>query len=392
MSSSSSSSSSTIMPPRLRAFHLPGAFGDFMSGHLHVSGPGRVLFPSSPVSTVVRTLPVAGDRILWMRSFAGTTFMQSTYRFSAAGSEQPLHDVEYLFPLSFQFDWTDPSVVVTSEDGSGGTRVSPRHIGTRLLDFVPLPLRLVSVRLEMGMLDDGGGWDLVADVRLLGVLKLICYEGTMRELETEVSAGTGNSAGTADAGAGTTPEKEAAATDSAATIGDEHSVPPPPKYVPGFHTLVLFDGVCNLCNFSVDFAMRRDEHARRLVFAPQQSPKAAEALRNAGHQPPPAMVSAGGDAGLPSSPAKWQKEDDGGDSGSVLVLTPDGVLHDRSGAALRVGLALDWPWPWLAALGFLVPTRARDAIYDWVGRNRYKWFGQKDTCRLPSASERRRFL
>ena len=109
-----------------------------MVGYDH---PSRVLFPSSPVSTVVRTLPVAGDRVLWLRSFAGETFLQSTCRYSAGGTEQPLHDIECLFPLSFRFDWTHPSVLDLD-----GARVSPRHVGTRLLDVLPLPLGLVSVR------------------------------------------------------------------------------------------------------------------------------------------------------------------------------------------------------------------------------------------------------
>ena len=345
-----------------------------MSGDLHVTGPGRVLFPSSPVSTVVRTIPVADDRILWLRSFGGKTFLQSIYRHSSSATEQPLHDVEYLFPLSFQFDWNDPSVMVE------GSPVSPKHIGTRLLDVLPLPLGLVSVRLEMDMLADGSGWDLVADVRLLGSLRLVCYEGTMREL----------------------PSSRGEQTQGA----DKLAQSAPPAYVPAFHTLVLFDGVCNLCNASVDFAMRRD-FGQRLVFAPQQSPTAVEALRAAGHQPPAAMVDGGQDGGQDGGAHEGggggpheggggggagSGGDGAGSTDSVLVLTPDGQLHERSGAAMRVGLALDWPWPWFAGLGFLVPAPARDAIYDWVGRHRYQWFGARDTCRRPTASERRRFL
>jgi predicted DCC family thiol-disulfide oxidoreductase YuxK len=351
--------SSTILPRRLRSFHLPGPCGDFMSGELHVSGPGRVLFPSSPVSTVVRTLPVATDRILWLRSFGGKTFLQSTYHYSSESNEQPLHDVEYLFPLSFQFDWTAPSIFVD------GSRVSPKHIRTRLFDVLPLPLGLVSVRLEMALLAEGTGWDLVADVRLLGTIPLVCYKGTMRELTSASFAEDKEDKQDADGGC---KEEEEGPTREQ----------PPPRYVPSFHTLVLFDGECNLCNASVDFAIRRD-YLRRLVFAPQQNPAAVEALRRAGHEPPAAM---GGD------------DDDGGgrSADTVLVLSPDGRLHERSSAALNVGLTLDWPWPLLAGLGFLVPAFVRDAIYDCVGRNRIRWFGARDTCRLPTASERRRFL
>ena len=151
---------------------------------------------------------------------------------------------------------------------------------------------------------------------------------------------------------------------------------PSSAYVPGFHHLLLYDGACNLCNASVDFVLRNDA-AERYIFVPQQSPAASEALRLAGKRNEICNEICNG----------------GSAAGSVLLLTADGELHERSGAALRVGLALGWPWSPMAALAMLVPSVLRDAVYDWVGRNRYRMFGKRESfSRSPSASERKRFL
>ena len=77
---------------------------------------------------------------------------------------------------------------------------------------------------------------------------------------------------------------------------------------------------------------------------------------------------------------------------SVLVLAADGRLHSLSAAALRAGRSLSWPWSWLALLGMAVPSRLANAVYSFVGRNRYAWFGKRDACRMPTADERRRFV
>lgn len=334
------------VPGGLRAFHLPRAGRpEYMAGSLAASGIGRPLFPPSPIATVVRTSrAVHGDRVEWLRSFGGRAFLGSTYKRSGRPPLDPhqhppprplpLHDVEAVFPLEFTFDYADGA-----PDAPPQPVVRPTHVGTSLLGLVPLPRGLVTVALQMAMHDDGRGWDLVADVSaLFGALCLIRYEGPLRRVE---------------------PENE--------------------NLVAGFHHLVLYDGECNLCNWSVNFVMRNDA-AEVFVFAPQQSLAAAEALHRAGHQPPPSTA-----AGREPPPR-------GGGDASVLLLAADGQLHQRSAAALRVGLALDWPWPVLAALAMLVPAPVRNAVYDWVGRNRYRWFGRAPSCRVPTAAERRRFL
>jgi len=128
--------------------------------------------------------------------------------------------------------------------------------------------------------------------------------------------------------------------------------------------VLLFDGVCNLCNGAVAFVIRRDPRAR-LRFAPLQSP-AADALL--------ASLGVARDR-LPDS----------------FVLVEDGRVHVRSTAALRVARRLRFPWP-LLAVNLLVPRWLRDPVYDLVARNRYRWFGRREACMVPTAELRARFL
>ncbi len=118
-------------------------------------------------------------------------------------------------------------------------------------------------------------------------------------------------------------------------------------------TTLLFDGHCNLCGGLVDFARRRDRR-HRIDFAALQSETGAIVLAA---------------NGLPA------------DIGDSIVLVDDAGVHLRSTAALRVLKHLGFPWSWSWPL-VLVPRALRDAVYDWVGRNRYRWFGRRDTCRL----------
>lgn len=127
--------------------------------------------------------------------------------------------------------------------------------------------------------------------------------------------------------------------------------------------VILFDGVCNLCNASVDFILRRDRRVR-FLFAPLQSEAARERLAAIG-APAPKLDS--------------------------MLLLEDGRLFDRSTAALRIARRLDGLWPLLYAL-ILVPRPVRDYFYDGIARNRYRWFGRRETCRVPTQAERGRFL
>jgi predicted DCC family thiol-disulfide oxidoreductase YuxK len=127
---------------------------------------------------------------------------------------------------------------------------------------------------------------------------------------------------------------------------------------------VLFDGVCNLCNVTVDFLLRRDRQGR-LRFAPLQSEVGRELLRYHGLEGVP----------VPDS----------------VVLIEEGRALLRSSAVLELCRHLGWPWRWLGALR-VVPRGVADRLYDWVARNRYGWFGRRAACRQPSPEQRERFL
>ena len=127
--------------------------------------------------------------------------------------------------------------------------------------------------------------------------------------------------------------------------------------------IILFDGVCNLCNAFVNFVIARDP-AGRFRFGALQSPEGREALRRSGAS----------DEGL-----------------RTLVLIEDGRAYTESTAALRVLRGLSPPWPLLSALR-VVPPLLRDPVYRFVARHRYRWFGQRAHCRLPDPGLERRFL
>lgn len=127
--------------------------------------------------------------------------------------------------------------------------------------------------------------------------------------------------------------------------------------------LIIFDGVCNLCNASVDFIVRRDK-AARFRFTPNQGATAQELLPLHG---------------------KTAEE-----VGTIYLLEND-RLYDRSDAVLRIARHLGFPWS-LAVVFLVIPRFIRDGVYHWIARNRYRWFGKKETCRLPSPEEQARFI
>ncbi len=132
--------------------------------------------------------------------------------------------------------------------------------------------------------------------------------------------------------------------------------------------LVLYDGVCGLCDGSVQLLLRHD---RDLVlhFAANQGVTRAEIERR--RELPPA------------------------DATLILLRdygTPDERLFERSSAPLEIARLVGG---WLGALAFfgrLVPRAIRDRAYDFVAKRRFRWFGRLETCRIPSAQTRTRFL
>lgn len=127
--------------------------------------------------------------------------------------------------------------------------------------------------------------------------------------------------------------------------------------------IVLFDGVCNFCNDWVNFIIARDTRGY-FKFAPLQSDAAAELLNQ--HSVDPA------------------------ETDSVIIIE-DGRAYTYSTAALRIAKGLGGIWA-LAYLFIIVPKFIRDAGYKWIARNRYKWFGKKDVCMIPTPEVREKFL
>lgn len=127
--------------------------------------------------------------------------------------------------------------------------------------------------------------------------------------------------------------------------------------------LVLFDGVCNLCNGSVQFIIKRDKHAR-FQFASLQSDEGQAQLKQ---------------LQIPTT------------SFESIVLIKNGKVFQRSDAALEIARELDGAWK--VFYGFkIIPRFLRDFIYNWIARNRYRFFGRQDECMIPTPDLRARFL
>jgi predicted DCC family thiol-disulfide oxidoreductase YuxK len=127
-------------------------------------------------------------------------------------------------------------------------------------------------------------------------------------------------------------------------------------------TIVLFDGVCNFCNGTVRFIAQRDRNGV-LYFASQQSAQGANLLAQHG-----------------------VKTDL-----STIVFIENGRVYQKSSAVLRIARYLSGAWP-LVAVFVAVPSVIRDAVYDLVARNRYRWWGRTEECPVPAPAIRQRFL
>jgi len=127
--------------------------------------------------------------------------------------------------------------------------------------------------------------------------------------------------------------------------------------------IILFDGVCNFCNSSVNFVIDRDKKSV-IKFAALQSDAGQQLLQQ-----------------FNLSTSKFNS----------FIFIEAGKVYTASTAALKVSKYLAALWPLL--YGFIiVPKFIRDGIYKWIAKNRYKWFGKKDQCMIPGPEVRSRFL
>ena len=127
--------------------------------------------------------------------------------------------------------------------------------------------------------------------------------------------------------------------------------------------IVLFDGVCNLCNSAVQFIIKHDKK-NTFRFAALQSDTGQKLLAQ---------------YNFPKNEL------------NSFILIENNQAYDRSTGALRVVKNFKGLWPML--YGFIIlPKFIRDGIYNWVGKNRYKWFGKKEECMIPTPELKARFL
>jgi predicted DCC family thiol-disulfide oxidoreductase YuxK len=129
------------------------------------------------------------------------------------------------------------------------------------------------------------------------------------------------------------------------------------------HAIVLFDGVCNLCEASVQFILLRDKLGY-FKFASLQSNFAQTFLS---------------EKGLKTS------------NFDSIVLIENGQIYQRSDAALRIARKLSGAWKIFYVL-IVIPKFFRDAVYNFIANNRYRWFGKKEECLLPKPEWKGRFL
>lgn len=127
--------------------------------------------------------------------------------------------------------------------------------------------------------------------------------------------------------------------------------------------VVLFDGMCNLCTWGVRWIIRRDRRGV-FVFASRDS-AAARRILDSVQAPRP----------LPES----------------MILIDERGMHSRSDAAIRIAMRLGFPWN-MARVWLLVPRRWRDGAYACMARNRYRWFGKRGSCLIPTPELRDKFL
>jgi predicted DCC family thiol-disulfide oxidoreductase YuxK len=128
-------------------------------------------------------------------------------------------------------------------------------------------------------------------------------------------------------------------------------------------SIILFDGVCNLCNASVNFIIKHDKK-ERFLFASLQSDAAKEILLQ-----------------FPSKKIEL----------SSLILIENGKIYEKSSAILKITKHLNSGLN-LFYIFKIIPKLLRDKLYSIIAKNRYKWFGKKSSCMIPTKKQKNRFI
>jgi predicted DCC family thiol-disulfide oxidoreductase YuxK len=128
--------------------------------------------------------------------------------------------------------------------------------------------------------------------------------------------------------------------------------------------IILFDGVCNLCNRAVQFVIKRDKNDV-FRFAPLQSEIGARLVK--------------------------ERNIDISSIDSIILIEPSIAFYVKSDAALEIGKSFGGGYKLLGIFDW-IPRLMRDGIYDLIARNRYRWFGKKDACMVPTPELKQKFL
>jgi len=127
--------------------------------------------------------------------------------------------------------------------------------------------------------------------------------------------------------------------------------------------IILFDGVCNFCNSVVNFIIRHDKKNVFLFCA---------------------LQSDSGKRLLEQYKINWKQSDS-------FVVIENRKAWQKSNAALKLYNKLPWYWKWTQFF-WVVPKFIRDGVYNFIAKNRYKWFGKKEDCMIPTPEMREKFL
>ena len=127
--------------------------------------------------------------------------------------------------------------------------------------------------------------------------------------------------------------------------------------------IILFDGICNLCDGAVHFVIKHDPE-NQFLFASLQSEAGQRLLKQ----------------------YKLSVE-----NFNSFILIQDEKVYSKSTGALKVARQIKGVWSWLYIF-IIIPSFFRDKVYDWIAQNRYKWFGKKEACMIPTPELKARFL
>lgn len=293
------------------------------------------------VSTTVCMTP----KNFWYRSFGGC-FMNS--RWLAHG--------ERVGPLTVVFDIRDygehhpseGSASVALHENKRKHRIEYVHTKTLLFNVITLPMYLFRLELLLDVHEEPNNeqWDLVVNGFMFDSL-LFNEKGVMKRVS------------------GQTEKQE-----------DKTEKMPPDDFYRNLYHVLLFDGTCVLCDYTVNFVIERD--ARR-----QETDGSLPLFKVAAIQ---------------SDIGQEFIEKEGIDRAlvenldSVLLVKSTGEVYTHSDAALQVAKDLTFPWSLLGRIGLFIPSSIRNVIYRFVATNRIKWFGSKNVCNPMQKNQRSSYL